>query len=161
MKKKNKLEDIFNVPSETHRVWYKFSGWLQRTYGKDLFKNASFEIKDAAGKNKKIRYKNFNEYELSKRLVGYEVIVRIERYVKRFCPEIKIISCDDSVHAGSSILLIPHPGHGITILYIPQCTEIQNQFFLYESHCTQFLKELNKMKRVYAYDKKYKNRSKL
>lgn len=72
-----------------------------------------------------------------------------KEFVKRCCPEIKIVRCDDSNYAGSDLLLIPHPKHGITIMFIPQCTSIQNQFFLYENHYISLVRELNKMGKVY------------
>lgn len=87
--------------------------------------------------------------ELSRRLVGYDVMCKVEKFIKRYCPEIKIIGCDDSVYSGSYILLIPHPNHGITLMFIPQCTTIQNQFFLYEGHYNQLIKALEEMKNIY------------
>jgi len=136
--------------TETHRVWHKFSDWLIKKYGKDLYSDWKFmEFKDNEGKKKKIKYRNFNEYELSRRLIGYEVMKDIERYTKRYCTEIKIVYCDDSYHAGSYILLIPHPKMGITVMFIPQCTGTQNEFFLYDNHFKMLMDELNKMKYVY------------
>ena len=101
------------------------------------------------GKKKKLKYRSFNENEFNKRLVGYEVIENVERYIKRYCKEIKIVYCDDSYHSGSIILLIPHINHGITTMFIPQCTSIQNSFFLYGNHFNFLIKELEKMKYVY------------
>ena len=74
---------------------------------------------------------------------------KINKYVAKKCHEIKIINCDDSVHAGSDILLIPHHSHGITVIFIPQCTNVQNQFFLYENHYKMLLKALKEMADVY------------
>lgn len=133
------------MKNTAHKIWHRFSDWLIKTYGKDLHGEWQYmEI----GK-KRIRYRSFDEYELNRRLVGYEVIERIERYVKRYCPEIRVVRCDDSVYAGSDILLIPHPRHGITMMFIPQCTGVQNQMFLYENHYKMLLKELKKMWYVY------------
>lgn len=132
--------------TEVHRVWHKFSNWLANTYGKDLY--SDWIYLDPEKKFSKYRYKDFNEYELSKRLVGYEVINRVERYVKRYCPKIKIVNCDDELHASSIILLIPHPKFGVTVMFIPQCTGIQNQFFLYPQHLDSLVSALNEFKDV-------------
>lgn len=134
-----------------HATWHKFYDWVIKTYGSDLHGKWEYlKIKDKFGKvAKKIKHRSFNEWELSKRLVGYEVMCKMERFINRCCPEIKIIRCDDSLYAGSFILLIPHPKHGITMMFIPQCTSIQNQMFLYESHYQMLMKELSKMKTVY------------
>jgi hypothetical protein len=108
------------------------------------------EFKLKNGKIKKIKYKEFNEAELSRRLVGYEVLEKMEKYVARHCKEIKVVRCDDSLYAGSRIFLIPHPKHGITMLFVPQCTTIQNQFFLYDNHYKDLMKALKEMKEVYG-----------
>ena len=137
MKLNNKSVDT------THRVWHQFHDWLIRTFGKDLY--GEWQTMKIKKTGKTFRYRNYNEYELSKRLVGYEVMVKIERYVNRFCPEIKILKCDDDHHAGSFILLIPHPNHGITMLFIPQCTSVNNQMFLYSQHHSELMKAMKKM----------------
>lgn len=150
---KNK-KDIFKGAKSCHKIWHKFSNWLVKTYGNDLHGKWQYmKIKDAKGKVKKFKHRSFNELELSRRLVGYEVMCKVSKYVNRYCPEIKIIRCDDSVYAGSDILLIPHPKHGITIMFIPQCTSVQNQFFLYKNHHDSLIKELSKMKYVYKHQK--------
>lgn len=154
MKKNNsskEFDKIIESSNVSHKVWHKFQNWLIKTFGKDLYGEwNSFEVPvEGSKKKKKVKFRNFNEYELSKRLVGYEVMKKVEKFVKKSCPEIKIIHCDDSVYAGSDILLIPHPKHGITIMFIPQCTSIQNQFFLYKGHYDMLMKELTKMQKVY------------
>lgn len=136
------MERVKGKFEDTHKTWHRFSNWLIKTYGEDLHGEWQFiEI----GK-KKIKFRSFNELELSRRITGYEVIERVERYVKSYCPAIRILSCDDDVHAGSTILLIPHPKMGISFMFIPQCTNLQNRFFLYENHCEKLINELTKMK---------------
>ncbi len=153
MAKKIKKKDIFAEAKSSHKVWHKFSNWLVKTYGKGLHgKWRTQTIKDINGKIHKLKSRSFNDFELSKRLVGYEVQLRVERYVKRYCPEIKIVGCDDDHYASSDLLLIPHPNHGITIIFIPQCTHTQNQFFLYGNHHKILMKELKSMKYVYGKD---------
>lgn len=140
-----------NIIKQTpHKTWHKFEKWLTKTFGKDLYSEWKFmEFPQTNGKIKKIKYRDFNEYELSKRLSGYEAMCKIEKYINKYQPEIRIVKCDDSMYAGSFILLIPHPTHGITVMFIPQCTSIQNQFFLYEGHFKMLMKELTLMKKIY------------
>jgi hypothetical protein len=133
--------------NKAHKVWHKFSNWIIKTFGEDL--HGEWQYLEVRGTKKRFKYRSFDEAELNRRLTGYEVMCKIERYVNRYCPEIKILRCDDQVYAGSYILLIPHPGHGITIMFVPQCTTIQNQFFLYEDHYKELIKSLKEMKNVY------------
>ena len=146
----NKLEKALGIDPSIHQVWKKFSKFITNAYGKDLYGEWQFhEFTDAKGKKNKWKFRSFDENKLAERLVGYEVMKRVRRYVEKYIPEIKIISCDDETYSGSIILLIPHIKHGITILYIPQCTNIQNQFFLYPEHYKSLLKGLKEMNYVY------------
>ena len=134
---------------QTHAVWNKFYNWVVKSFGEDLYGEWLFmEVPQKNGKTKKLKYRNFNEFELSKRLVGYKVMQKIEKYANKNL-EIKIVRCDDSLYASSFLVLIPHPKHGITIMFIPQLTGIQNQFFLYEGHFKQLTKALSEMKNIY------------
>ena len=146
------IEDLDARTREIHRVWHKFNKWLRKSFGNDLYGEPIKNKFKIDGKTKTIKTYPFNEMEFQKRLCGYEVIERIEKYVKKQCPEIKIVNCDDNVHAGSILLLIPHPNHGITIMFIPQCTYTQNIFFLYDNHHKMLNEELNKMKYVYKHE---------
>ena len=74
----------------------------------------------------------------------------IEEYVKKH-PQIKIVRCDDSAYAGSDIVLIPHPKHGIRVMFFPQCTPIQNEFFLYGSDFQNLITALIKMSKTGVY----------
>lgn len=150
--KKNEFKKF----SETHRVWHKFSDWLIKTYGKDLHgKWKIMRVKNPeTGKIHQLKFRSFNDLELSRRLVGYEVLTKVKRYVERYLPEIKIVHVDDAVYAGSDLLLIPHPEMGITLLYIPQCTTVQNQLFLYENHYKELIQALKELKYVYKETKK-------
>ena len=147
--KKADNDTMFEEAEKSHKIWHKFQKWLSNTYGKDLF--SDWIYLDPTKKLTKYKYKSFNEGELAKRLIGYEVMERVEKYVKKHCPEIKIVYCDDALHASSLILLIPHPKHGITLLYIPQCTSIQNQFFFYENHLKSLIEGFNELKKI-AYE---------
>lgn len=120
-----KMEKSFKKDLEEvakyHKVWHQFSNWLEISYGSDY----------------------------SNKLYGYDVITKVENYINRYCKQIKIIYCDDAVYASSIILLIPHPTHGITMIFIPQCSGNQNQLFLYGNHYDRLMEELGKMKKVY------------
>ena len=107
--------------TQCHWIWHKFEDWLIETFGED--------------------------YNL--KLSGWDVIEKVEDYVNKNIPEIKIVYCDDTLYSSSIILLIPHFEHGISVMFIPQCTEVQNTFFLYDSHFTKLVEELNKMNYVY------------
>jgi hypothetical protein len=104
-----------------HGTWWKFEKFLISNFGKDYHDNLS----------------------------GFEAMDKVAKYVKSKAPEIKIVRCDDSFHASSDLVLVPHPKHGITVIFIPQCTTINNQFFLYENHLKTLTKELALMKGVY------------
>jgi hypothetical protein len=144
---KNNIENL----KTPHKIWHKFSRWMIKTFGKDLHGEWQYlEVTNSNGKKSKMKYRSFNDLELSKRLVGYEAMCKVEKFIKRCCPEIKIIRCDDSLYASSDILLIPHPNHGITVIFIPQCTNIQNQFFLYKNHHKELVKVLREMGKVYG-----------
>jgi len=121
--KKNKI----NNP---HAVWHKFSNWMVKTFGNGL-----------------------RELELSRKMTGYETMCKVEKFIKKKCPEIKIIICNDSIYSGSYLLLIPHPTKGITIMFIPQCTEVQNQFFLYQNNYQELVNALNEMSNLFKTSK--------
>jgi hypothetical protein len=143
---------------ETHRVWHKFLRWLEKVYGEGLTTTYTFSyLKSKTGKP--LKYKFFDYNELNKRLVGGDVITRVERYVRKYCPEIKVIHADDYVFAGSTVLLIPHPKFGVTVMFIPHCTDVQNQFFLHLYECSILVKELAEMKRICKRKPTKKNRS--
>jgi len=147
MKKQN---DMITRAEKIHRVYHQFNKWLIKTYGEDLYGEWVINsITMTNGRKKKLKYRSFSENEFNRRLVGYEVIDNVENYIKRYCKEIKIVHCDDSYHSGSIILLIPHINHGITTMFIPQCTSIQNSFFLYGNHYDDLIKGLEELKYVY------------
>lgn len=153
-KQKEQPQDWLKQVNDTHKVWHQFGRFITKHYGKDLYgKWQHHTFKDDKGKKKTFKFRSFNEFELSKRLTGYDVMVKLERYIKTYLPEIKIIPCDDDGYASSILLLIPHPAHGISIMFIPQCTEIQNRFFLYEGHYKSLLKGLQELKQVYKENK--------
>jgi hypothetical protein len=142
-------EKMIENGRKVHETYHRFQKWLINTFGKDLKVKRKVKFNLGNGKTKTITCHDYNDYELSKRICGYDVMVKVENYIKRSCPEIRIVHCDDAIYAGSIILLIPHPTHGITVMYIPQLTGIQNHFFLYGGHYMMLLDELKKMETVY------------
>lgn len=103
--------------SDTHAVWHKFCSFLEEKLGKDW----------------------------EKKLVGHEVMEMIEEYAVTN-PEISLARCDDTMFAGSMLVVVPHKGMGNTVLYVPQLTMVTNQFFLYPSHQQSLIEALNKNK---------------
>lgn len=141
------MENITKI----HGTYHRFQNWLIKNYGSDLYSEwKKQKVKQPNGRYKTFKYRQYNEWELSKRLSGYEVISKIEKYIKRNSREIKIVHCDDTYYAGSIILLIPHPTHGITVMFIPQLTSIQNEFFLYGNHYEELLEKLKELKETYV-----------
>jgi hypothetical protein len=80
---------------------------------------------------------------------GWDFIKRIERYIESVS-SMELLRCDDSVHAGSRILVVHHelPDYywGTSFLYIPQCTgEPPTEFFFYDNHARGFLSVMKKI----------------
>ena len=75
---------------------------------------------------------------------------KIEKFIKKN-PDIIEVRCDDDVHAGSSLYLIPHENKkeywGTTVLFVPQCTPDKNTFFLYPEHLDNLIKELQEIQK--------------
>lgn len=67
-------------------------------------------------------------------------------------PEIKLVRVDDSHFCGSDLILIPHPDMGITVLFNPQCSRDNNEFFMYPGHIDHLISVLQEMKETYGLD---------
>ncbi|WP_421977120.1 hypothetical protein [Roseivirga seohaensis] len=126
------LQNIFDEAEKIHRISTKFWNWVFKKYGKGL-------------KGGKLRSSDYF-LELSKRMVGWEVIEAIEKFVEKECPEVKIVWVDDQVHSSSILVLIPHPKMGVTILFVPQNTRTNNFFFMYPIHVNNLMEALNELK---------------
>lgn len=87
-------------------------------------------------------------------LAGGDVMDEVEEWAKKF-PDVKITRCDDNHHAGSLLVLIPHPKHGVTVLFIPQLTNEKHYFFLYPSQQKALIEALESIKIVDPYDEMY------
>lgn len=113
-------EAFIEKVNEKHQVWHSFSRWAKETFGEN--------------------------WESPEVLSGYEVMQKIEEYVKNNSNSgIQLSYCDDTMFSGSMIVLVPHKEMGTTVLYIPQLTHTTNQFFLYPSHQKMLVESLTKI----------------
>lgn len=108
-----------------HKYWYGFSSYFGEKYG--------FGPDGMVDTTK---------------LAGYDCMLELEKYVELH-PEIVLIHVDDAVFAGSYFVLIPHPEFGITVIFIPQCTTVQSQMFLYPGYSKMLIEEITKMEEKY------------
>lgn len=86
---------------------------------------------------------------------GYELMKRVEKYVKTH-PEILVAGVDDDYFASSDLVLIPHNDEetnryfGTSVLYVPQCTgEDPVRFFLYPDHARNLVDALETLSKTY------------
>lgn len=134
-KKFKKLTDkqykkIKDDSKEIYKIYFKFYKFLSKNFGSGLKKDESFD------------------YKLSERLSGFEVMEKIDKYVK-LNSDIKIVKCDDSFYSTSYIILVPLPKMAIRMFFVPQCTEIKNEIILGSYNIDNLFKELYKMKKKY------------
>lgn len=83
---------------------------------------------------------------------GHELRCRVAKWAEKY-PAVQIVACDDAVHAGSDLVIIPHISQckkewfGVSVVFIPQCTgEPPTKFFLYDGHRSDLLKALKSIK---------------
>lgn len=79
---------------------------------------------------------------------GDEVLTAVDQYAQEH-PEVIVVPVDDDSFSSSSLVLVPHPQMGISALFIPQCTQTQNQFFLYPAHLNALQQTLTKLQDEY------------
>lgn len=84
-------------------------------------------------------------------LTGYEFMVAVEKWAKKFPNDVQIIGCDDDSFMSSNLVLIEHKSEkafmGTTVVYIPQNNGPVQQFFLYPGHLENFLDVLTIIKK--------------
>lgn len=107
-----------------HHIWWDFSNYMKQLYSNG---NGDFD---------------------SEQMIGSDASDTVYEYAKTH-PEIYIVPCDDSYFMGSDIVLIPHPEMGITAIYIPQCCNSINKFFLYPGHIEHLIKTIEEIKSKY------------
>ena len=117
--------NILNWERKIHKLYHSFCDHLGKKYF-NLEPRLTPKLQPT-----KLLYKHFEP----KKFVGHEASAWAEKFIKKN-PEILIVSCDDDYHCSSDIYLIPHEDKkgywGTTIMFVPQCCDIQNTFF--ESH---------------------------
>ncbi len=115
----------FDDTKKIHQYWYSFAKHFGSLYGI-----------------------GFDGNVLSEKMVGSDCMDELDKYVKKH-PEVVLVPTDDSVFASSYFVLVPHPDMGITIIFVPQCTTVQNQMFMYPRHSDILIEEIAKMKKKY------------
>ena len=142
---KNKILNEWEQSArKTHRIWFDFCDHMKKWYYKEVE-----EYKFVGNTIEKIKTgKTVKMFDVTK-MVGYECMRRVEKYAEKH-PEIKIVGVDDELYSGSDLVLIPHPKHGITMIFIPQCAYINNQWFLYPNYLENLQKVLEDMKQEYS-----------
>ncbi len=78
-------------------------------------------------------------------LVGDEKMTEVEEWAKEY-PDVKIAKCDDNHNDTSLLVLIPHPTHGISVVFVPQATYQKDYFFLNSAHQKNLIKLLKDIK---------------
>lgn len=81
--------------------------------------------------------------------VGYDLMLAVEEWAKRYPDDVAIVRCDDAYHTGSDLVLISHKDGrqywGTTVVFLPQ-NGIPTQFFLYEFHRMQLVAALTALR---------------
>jgi len=124
-------KDMWKEADKIHKIWHKFCSHMSKWYYVE----------------EKYNGKTYKEFD-STQLLGYEAMTRVEKYAKNH-PEIKVVRVDDSVYSGSDLVLVPHPRHGITMIFIPQNTGVNNEWFLYPGHIESLQQALDEMNKEY------------
>jgi len=107
-------------------------------------------------KNKNVHYvyhnfeSKFKNFDGKWKYIGYDLMVQVAKWAKKFPEDVKIVVCDDSYFAGSDLICIEHRSTheymGISVVFIPQCTgEQPTTFFLYPGHRRNFYRTLRSM----------------
>lgn len=132
---KNKIKRPYNYKkkvylddpkiTEIHLTWWRFCDYVSRKFNKDTHE-----------------------------LFGWEEMKLLEKWCKRYEPSIQIVRCDDAVHSSSSLFIVPHPDMGLSFVFVPQNTSINNQFFMYLRSNRMLREALDRLD--YVYDKEIK-----
>ena len=142
-------EDIFEI----HQLWYKLNNYLKKWY---------FELRPGVrfikGRYVQKKYKDV----VMEKVTGYTAMGRIDKFCREN-PDMKYVGCDDTLHTGSSLYLVPHKNKkeywGTTVIYVPQHGD-KNNFFLYPEHLKKLIKVLTEIDNEYEKLKEEKNNEK-
>jgi len=138
--KKVSIREEMKRARKTHGIWYDFCDHMKKWY---FIRRPTVHFRRGKVINGKRSFKEFS----STKMIGFRAMCRVDAYAEKH-PEIKVITVDDAFHAGSSVVLVPHPKMGITVIYIPQCaTDDLNQFFMYPHCSATMIEEIAKMKK--------------
>lgn len=100
------LQEMMDETEQIHTLWWKLSDYLE---GHD---------------------KNMDH------LAGYEDMQLMDKFCKEN-PGIIRVHVDDAHHCNSYLYIVPHESEkeymGSSVIFVPQCCGINNQFFLYPS----------------------------
>jgi hypothetical protein len=144
MMKNEELKSCLKESNKSHKIWHDFCKHMEKWYYQEIdeYKYSNKKTLEQMMTGKKIKV-----FDVTK-MIGYECMCRVEKYAEKHT-EIKITHVDDDVYSGSDLVLIPHPKHGVTVIFIPQCTTVNNTFFLYPGHLEYFQETLENMKQEY------------
>lgn len=138
IKETENIGKLIGVSPVVHREWYKFCDHMKKWYWSEYS-----EVKIV--KNEFIETgKMLRDFDSSK-MVGYEAMERVENYANKN-KTVRLVRCDDSTHATAYLILVPHPEMGITVIFIPQCTTKQSEFFLYPSNINNLVTAISELK---------------
>ena len=134
------VKGIFKHAGKLHKLSESFFKHLQKKY---------YKLEHKINLNWQSSKRKYRTYDGTK-VYGHGAMQHIEKFVNKH-PGIKIAWCDDDVHATSRLVFIPHRTNkdwmGVTVLFVPQCTNIQNKFFLYPEHVNDLIKTLREIKK--------------
>ena len=142
--KNKEMKELIEDARKIHGIWFDFCKYMKKWYYKEV-NEYKFDPKTLEQIN---TGKMIKEFDVTK-MVGYECMQRVEKYAEKH-KDIRVTGVDDDVYSSSDLVLIPHPEHGITVIFIPQNTTINNQFFLYPGYLKYLQKELEEMSEKYS-----------
>lgn len=142
--KNKEMKELIEDARKIHGIWFDFCKHMKKWYYKEV-NEYKFDPKTLEQIN---TGKMIKEFDVTK-MVGYGCMQRVEKYAEKH-KDIRVTGVDDDVYSSSDLVLIPHPEHGITVIFIPQNTIINNQFFLYPGYLKYLQKELQEMSEKYS-----------
>lgn len=88
----------------------------------------------------------------SKKLLGYDLMLAVEKWAKKW-PNDVIINCvDDDFHMGSNLIFILHKSKksffGTTVIPIMQKGDPAIRYFMYPGHLNEIMKTLQKIQKI-------------
>jgi hypothetical protein len=138
--------------NDVHWVWFKFVRYFAKPY-----KGYRLLLKN--GKWIRSRKKDKNYYDLRDgrgtfKWTGYDLILKVEQWAKKYPKDIFISVCDDCLYMGSRLCYIVHRSkkdyHGVTVIYIPQSGEDPSIHFLYPNHMEHVYEVFGKILKLHG-----------